>query len=179
MGLLAPCPTPILEDQSVSLSLDYTLWHYRHLLVVKLPPALLSRSQSRTSRTTTTRWRHIWEGGGCITIPRLYYVRGEISLITCKECKVLPDIFYLRYIMLCTRAKDNKSCIVLRYMGFTDLQICTMKFACNLQWVVLFLFYFCFVFLLSVYEMVKGQFQSETRCLFNFTIIIIIVLLLQ
>jgi hypothetical protein len=30
MGFLAPCPTPILEDQGVSLSLDSTLWFYRH-----------------------------------------------------------------------------------------------------------------------------------------------------
>jgi hypothetical protein len=30
MGLSAPCPTPIPEDQGVSLSLDYTLWPYRH-----------------------------------------------------------------------------------------------------------------------------------------------------
>jgi hypothetical protein len=30
MGLLAPCPTPILEDQGVSLNLDSTLWPYRH-----------------------------------------------------------------------------------------------------------------------------------------------------
>jgi hypothetical protein len=31
------------------------------LLVVKLPPALLSGAQSRTSPTTTTRLRHLWE----------------------------------------------------------------------------------------------------------------------
>jgi hypothetical protein len=30
MGLLAPCPTPIVEGQGVSLSLDPTLWPYRH-----------------------------------------------------------------------------------------------------------------------------------------------------
>jgi hypothetical protein len=30
MGLLAPCPTPILEDQGASFSLDTTLWRYRH-----------------------------------------------------------------------------------------------------------------------------------------------------
>jgi hypothetical protein len=30
IGLLAPCPTPILEHQGVSLSLDCTLWPYRH-----------------------------------------------------------------------------------------------------------------------------------------------------
>jgi hypothetical protein len=65
MGLLAPCPTPILEAQGVSLSLDSTLWPYQHglaLLVVKLPPALLSGSQSRINPTTTTRWRHLWVG---------------------------------------------------------------------------------------------------------------------
>jgi hypothetical protein len=34
------------------------------LLVVKLPPALLSGSQSRTGPTTTTRWGHLFFGGG-------------------------------------------------------------------------------------------------------------------
>jgi hypothetical protein len=29
-GWLAPCPTPILENQGVSLSLDFTLWPYQH-----------------------------------------------------------------------------------------------------------------------------------------------------
>jgi hypothetical protein len=33
-------------------------------LVVKLPPALLSGSQSRTSPTTMARWRHLVLGGG-------------------------------------------------------------------------------------------------------------------
>jgi hypothetical protein len=45
MGLLAPCPTPILEDQGVSLGLySLTLPAWVALLVVKLPPALLSGS---------------------------------------------------------------------------------------------------------------------------------------
>jgi hypothetical protein len=62
MGLLAPCPTPILEDQGVSLGLDSTLTlpAWVALLVVKLPPALLSRSQSRTSPPTTKRCRRLW-----------------------------------------------------------------------------------------------------------------------
>jgi hypothetical protein len=30
MGLLAPCPTPILEDQGFSLSLYPTRWPYQH-----------------------------------------------------------------------------------------------------------------------------------------------------
>jgi hypothetical protein len=62
MELLAPCPTPILEDQGVFKSGLYhlTLTGMGGLLVVKLPPALLSGSQSRASPTTTTRWRHLW-----------------------------------------------------------------------------------------------------------------------
>jgi hypothetical protein len=63
MGLLAPIPT--LEDQGVCLSLDSTLWPA--LLVVKLPPTLLAGSQSRTSPTTTTRWRQLW-GRGNVTL---------------------------------------------------------------------------------------------------------------
>jgi hypothetical protein len=52
MRLSAPCPTPILYP--------LTLPAWVALLVVKLPPELLSGSQSRTTPTTTTRWRHIW-----------------------------------------------------------------------------------------------------------------------
>jgi hypothetical protein len=61
MGLLVPFPTPILEVQGVSLSLDSTLTlpTWVALLVVKLRPALLSGSQSRTSPTTTRMWRHL------------------------------------------------------------------------------------------------------------------------
>jgi hypothetical protein len=46
MGLSAPCPTPILEDQGVSLSLvsyPLTLPAWVALLVVKLPPAFAVR----------------------------------------------------------------------------------------------------------------------------------------
>jgi hypothetical protein len=66
MGLLAPCPTPILEDQGVSLlvwTLPLDLTGMVALLIVKLPPAMLSGPQSRTSPTTMTRWRHPLEGG--------------------------------------------------------------------------------------------------------------------
>jgi hypothetical protein len=50
-GLLAPYPTPNMEDQGACLSLDYTLWPYRR-----------GWPCWRTSPTTTTRWRHLWGG---------------------------------------------------------------------------------------------------------------------
>jgi hypothetical protein len=47
------------------------------LLVVKLPPALLSVSQNRTSPTTTTRWRHL---GGALHYAVFLNSRHFISL---------------------------------------------------------------------------------------------------
>jgi hypothetical protein len=47
------------------------------LLVVELPPALLSESQSHTSPTSTTKWRHLW---GVPTSAVDLYVHSPIRL---------------------------------------------------------------------------------------------------
>jgi hypothetical protein len=73
------------------------------LLVVKLPPALLSGSQSRTSPTTTTRWRHLWgeetplpieEEAGWAPEP----VRTLRNLAPVPANKIIP-IFYVMYVI--------------------------------------------------------------------------------
>jgi hypothetical protein len=91
IGVSTQCPTPNLEDQGVSLSLEPHSWpvlSWETLPVATLPPAELLRSLEHASPAATTRWRHHGGGGLFISTSNNSHCPSHVTVWVHHLCNV-------------------------------------------------------------------------------------------